>query len=231
MPVRIGVRIRAVLLCCSLAPLSASAQSRHTRDHFATSDGVEPHDLEVESEPTLVFVPGWTRPAQIWRAQLDYRPEAFKERPMKSSMMRFVVTSVFSATLAHPLVGQADEEAAEVIRIEDQWAVAVRNGDVETLRNIIADDYLGTTATGAMQDKESYLADFISGDREVSLLTTEDLEVRLHGSTAVLTHGGRAEAVIRGSPVSGTFRWTHVLVRRDGQWEVVTNHVTRVQRQ
>lgn len=37
-----------------------------------TSDGVELHYLEAGSGPTIVFVPGFTAPAEIWEPQLTY---------------------------------------------------------------------------------------------------------------------------------------------------------------
>jgi microsomal epoxide hydrolase len=39
---------------------------------FTTSDGVRLHYLESGSGPTIVFVPGWTMPAEIWQPQIDY---------------------------------------------------------------------------------------------------------------------------------------------------------------
>ena len=39
---------------------------------FTTSDGVKLHYLEAGSGATLLFIPGWTMPAEIWRPQLDY---------------------------------------------------------------------------------------------------------------------------------------------------------------
>jgi microsomal epoxide hydrolase len=38
--------------------------------HFLTSDGVKLHYLEAGSGPTIVFVPGFTAPAEIWEPQL-----------------------------------------------------------------------------------------------------------------------------------------------------------------
>lgn len=40
--------------------------------HFTTSDGVQLHYLEAGKGRTLVFVPGWTMPAEIWRAQIEH---------------------------------------------------------------------------------------------------------------------------------------------------------------
>jgi non-heme chloroperoxidase len=39
---------------------------------FTTSDGVKLHYLESGAGPTLVFVPGWTMPAEIWQPQIEY---------------------------------------------------------------------------------------------------------------------------------------------------------------
>jgi microsomal epoxide hydrolase len=39
---------------------------------FTTSDGVRLHYLEAGAGPTLLFIPGWTMPAEIWQPQIDY---------------------------------------------------------------------------------------------------------------------------------------------------------------
>src|SRR5437667_11701549 len=39
---------------------------------FVTSDSVRLHYLSGGSGPTIVFVPGWTMPAEIWEPQLRY---------------------------------------------------------------------------------------------------------------------------------------------------------------
>jgi hypothetical protein len=53
--------------------------------HFTTSDGAELHYLEAGSGPTLVFVPGWSMPAEVWEHQIrhfssDYRVVALDPR-------------------------------------------------------------------------------------------------------------------------------------------------------
>lgn len=60
-----------VLACLSL-PRLLSAQVECQSGHFLTSDGVELHYLEAGSGPTLVFVPGWTMPAEIWEHQISH---------------------------------------------------------------------------------------------------------------------------------------------------------------
>jgi non-heme chloroperoxidase len=72
------MRMRTVILttllalACMLAPEVTWAQVEFRSDHFLTSDGVELHYLEAGSGPTIVFVPGFTAPAEIWEPQLAH---------------------------------------------------------------------------------------------------------------------------------------------------------------
>ncbi len=144
---------------------------------------------------------------------------------MRTAILPLII--LFGA--ASPSLAQSNQIIEALIRLEDEWALAVQRGDTAALHLIIADDYIGTTASGSTQNKKDYLADFISGDRRTFSLTTEDLRVRVYGETAVLTHGGKAQGEYRGRRTSGALRWTHVLVRRGGRWQAVANHVTRVE--
>ena len=56
------------MLSAQVTLAQAELQSRH----FRTSDDVELHYLEAGNGPTLVLVPGWTMPAEIWQHQLRY---------------------------------------------------------------------------------------------------------------------------------------------------------------
>ena len=57
---------------CQWAPGVVLAQGELRSDHYQTSDGVRLHYLAAGSGPTLVFVPGWTMPADIWEHQLRH---------------------------------------------------------------------------------------------------------------------------------------------------------------
>jgi microsomal epoxide hydrolase len=57
---------------CMLFSLPVQAQTKIQSGHFRTSDGVELHYLETGAGPTLVLVPGWTMPAEIWQHQIRY---------------------------------------------------------------------------------------------------------------------------------------------------------------
>jgi len=59
---------------------------------FTTSDGVRLHYVEEGRGETLLFVPGWLMPAEIWRPQIDhfarsYRVVAFDPRSQGDSQV------------------------------------------------------------------------------------------------------------------------------------------------
>lgn len=59
-------------VACMLPAKVTLAQTEFLSGHFQTSDGVKLHYLEAGSGPILVFVPGWTMPAEIWEHQLRH---------------------------------------------------------------------------------------------------------------------------------------------------------------
>lgn len=144
-------------------------------------------------------------------------------------MRAFFLLPVILLAIVSTTPAQVSEAERELRALEDAWALAVQQGDTEALDSIIGDDYIGTTASGNLQTKDDYLDAFLSGARKTYSLTTEDLRLKFYGNTAVVTHGGHAEGVLGVQSTSGDYRWTHVLVKREGRWEAVANHVTRIQ--
>lgn len=66
--------IRYALLLLSMLLVSPVLHGAATvKDgFFTTSDGVRLHYLESGAGPTILFVPGWTMPAEIWQPQIEY---------------------------------------------------------------------------------------------------------------------------------------------------------------
>lgn len=57
--------------------LCASAGAEIKSLFFVTSDGVRLHYLEAGEGKSLIFIPGWTMPAEIWEPQIKYFSEKF----------------------------------------------------------------------------------------------------------------------------------------------------------
>ena len=57
---------------CLPVARDAATEVQARSGHFTTSDGVGLHYLEAGAGSTLVFVPGWTMPAEVWEPQMRH---------------------------------------------------------------------------------------------------------------------------------------------------------------
>lgn len=67
-------RVLVLVLVCATSSI-ALAQKSGT---FTTSDGVKLHYLEAGQGPAILFIPGWTMPAEIWRPQINYFAQHYR---------------------------------------------------------------------------------------------------------------------------------------------------------
>jgi len=65
-----GALTTGAMLLCLVAPVRG--QTAVESHYFTSSDGVQLHYLDAGSGPLIVFVPGWTMPAEIWQPQIDH---------------------------------------------------------------------------------------------------------------------------------------------------------------
>jgi non-heme chloroperoxidase len=70
----LGIALAATL---STGALAAQADAFIDSGFFTSSDNVRLHYLEAGRGATLVFVPGWTMPAEIWMPQIRYFADRF----------------------------------------------------------------------------------------------------------------------------------------------------------
>lgn len=116
----------------------------------------------------------------------------------------------------------------ELIRLDEEWASAARSVNVQALNRIIADDFSMTTATGETRNKKEYIAELVSGVHKVNSLNPDNHQARIYGNVALLTHGGTTEGEYKGQDTSGSYRWTHIFVKRGKRWQCVANQMTRL---
>lgn len=113
----------------------------------------------------------------------------------------------------------------EVIALETRRANAIGSGDLATLADVLADDYLHVLAPGKVVDKSGYVEMIKNGPRQP---VRGDLRVRCYGDAAVLT----GELQNRIGPPGSAQRiisafCTQVAVRSEGRWRFVSYILTR----
>jgi acetyl esterase/lipase/ketosteroid isomerase-like protein len=108
------------------------------------------------------------------------------------------------------------EEA--LIELERRRSQAIWVTDLKTLDGIYADDFRGLLANGRFVNKAELFEVFKTQDPALRF-TIEELDARVLGDTAV-THGKFTGRTPQGEIVILS-KFTHVLLWRDGRWQVV----------
>ena len=113
---------------------------------------------------------------------------------------------------------QEVEARAEVADAYRRQLDAMVTGDVDTLNELLADDYTARHITGYEQPKAEWLAQIRDGHFVYHRIDQQSLDIRVDGDTATLTSRALMSVTIGG----GTGRWplrsTQSFERRAGSW-------------
>lgn len=127
--------------------------------------------------------------------------------------------------LANPLLAN---DADALRAIDASWNDLRLKPDVAGLDRLLADDWLLTHSDGRVQDKKDYLQELSSRARSNQAIENEDVSVRHYGQTAVVTGTSVQAGTSNGVPWSGRFRYTRVWILREGRWQMVASHSSRI---
>lgn len=123
--------------------------------------------------------------------------------------------------------------AREVESAEHAWSKAFLRHDLGVLSRLLADDFVGVDGRGVVSDKAAELEEAKAPPPSFDgpVLVREDLSdvrVRVYGSTAILTALNTAQ--FKGKEGASTIRYrrTTVWLFRDGRWQCVSFHGSRV---
>jgi hypothetical protein len=137
--------------------------------------------------------------------------------------MKPVLTATFLLmAISSIAVGQYKKGSVEdqLIQMDKAWTLAELRGDKKAAGAVIADDYVGTTQRGEIENKTQYLASVVPN---ADMVKSDDYKVTLHGNTAIMTHRGTVEGVR-----NIQFRSTHIWMKRGGKWQIVAHHGSRI---
>ena len=139
-----------------------------------------------------------------------------------------VLVSAGCAQTTNP--GQSSEAVSAALQSQERaWAEAFKNRDRSVLSEVLADDFVFTDDEGNLYDKAKYIA-AVMDVIQVTSYTVDDMTVRVYGDSGVVVGRWMGTMSIDGKDASGAFRFTDILVRRDGRWQVVASQDTRLPR-
>jgi ketosteroid isomerase-like protein len=117
----------------------------------------------------------------------------------------------------------------EILRLEEERNRAILSGDFATLDKMTSDDYTFITLRGELRTKSEIVKGFKSGSFKYEARQISDLNVRLYGTTAVVTGRSIQKGTEDGKDYSGDYRFTRVYVHQGGRWVTVALQTTIVQ--
>ncbi len=135
---------------------------------------------------------------------------------------------LFAQAAAKP---NADEQA--VLTVNARLETAILAFDTAVFRQVIAPEYLFVTATGAIRPRDEVLRYYAAKEVAWRVYRMDSIRVRLFGGAAVITalgvrEGGWVAGPRAGTDLSGRYRSTRVYVGRDGRWQLVSTHESRI---
>jgi uncharacterized protein (TIGR02246 family) len=114
------------------------------------------------------------------------------------------------------------EEAIK--KLDNERIQAQIHADATALDRIYAADFIGVGPSGTLRTKPQEISDFTSGDLKFQSITTDDVQVRVYGNTAVETGRSTMNGQDKGKTVPRDTRFTRVWVKQQGRWRLVANH-------
>jgi len=116
----------------------------------------------------------------------------------------------------------------EVLRVERQYIQAHLNRDVDTLNDILADDfYLGRSRCRGT-NKAQRLALVSNPNVTFEAINTADVQVSVNGDSAEVSGTASVQSLYNGEEYVGPqYSFTRRYEKRDGRWQIVSLHVRR----
>jgi hypothetical protein len=107
-----------------------------------------------------------------------------------------------------------------LIQLDKAWTSAELKGDKKAAGALVADDYVGTTQRGEIENKTQYLASVVPN---ADVVKADDYKVTIYGNMAIMTHRASVEGVR-----NIKFRSTHIWMKRGGKWLIVAHHGSQI---
>jgi ketosteroid isomerase-like protein len=133
-----------------------------------------------------------------------------------------VVVLVFGvAILARTQTGGVEQE---IIKLENEWGDALIKHDPSPIDKMLADDFIGTTAEGAIYTKAQLLANVKSSKEDIISMVDDEVKVHVYGDAAVISARNTIKVRVEGKDTIFLDRYTDTWVKKDGRWKCVAGH-------
>ena len=122
----------------------------------------------------------------------------------------------------------AEDVAATLAKLEQDWGEAIVRHDVDFLERTEADVYTYTGPDGIVSHKADEIAGAKIALANIESFSHRDLKFQVYGDTAIVMGATTLKGKAGNIDLSGDFRWTDVFVRKGDRWQVVASQATTI---
>lgn len=142
-------------------------------------------------------------------------------------MHRLAIFFALAATLVMPAAAQVTGAIrAEIVQAEDAWRQARIDGDVSFLERFYAKEARIQGMDGKALSRAADIAMFKTGQIKPKFIRHGPLDIQTYGEVAVVTGVDHLGGTAFGRYGEMFLRFTDVLVKRDGRWQLIVQQAT-----
>ncbi|HKC70146.1 MAG TPA: nuclear transport factor 2 family protein [Terriglobales bacterium] len=116
------------------------------------------------------------------------------------------------------------DSASQVLAVEKQWNEVYKRGDIAMMNSLLTDDFIITVEDGQTYSKPGYIAHSGNSSVHVQVSDMSDLQVRMHGNTAVVTGAYHEKGTDKGKDYEYRDRLTDIWMNYNGRWRLIASH-------
>jgi hypothetical protein len=144
---------------------------------------------------------------------------------MKAAM-RLIACGYVVWPLAVGLMAQPAGAERELLRLEEVWNAAHREGHADALDSLWALELEVIVPRMLPMSKAEALAFARTGRMRFERYDTSEIKVRTYTDTAIVTGRLQRTRTLAGKQSTDDWRFTKVYARRNGTWQVVSFHAS-----
>lgn len=127
-----------------------------------------------------------------------------------------------------PAAFAAGDVSQQVLQGEHDYTYGILHKDIKLLNQVFADDFLDTSATGALRTKQQMLEIIAKNPAPASIAESNRIIHVYNDSSAVVAVEFVAKGTAQGQPYAYRGRATDVWARINGRWQCVAAHSSEI---
>lgn len=134
-----------------------------------------------------------------------------------------------SAIVASPAGAQRVRSDQDILmQLERDWDAAFHRHDAAFIETLLAEEFVATYDNGVRGDKTRELELAADRSQQIESSRLDEFIVKTFRDTAVVWFSLHLVGTSQGRPLEITLRYTDTWVFREGRWQCVASHSTRL---